>query len=97
MTSPDALRQLYALTPVEARVAIAVADGRRVAEIAATLRMTPSTVRWYIKQARAKLGVTTQAQMVRVVMSGPDLGPAGIGFPQSAGFDVVAVTAGDGS
>jgi DNA-binding CsgD family transcriptional regulator len=67
----EALRQTYGLTATEARVACAVADGLRVAQIADLVHLTGNTVRWYIKQALAKTGTSTQAQLVRVVLCTP--------------------------
>jgi DNA-binding CsgD family transcriptional regulator/PAS domain-containing protein len=59
----------YALTPAEARVASALAQGRSVKEIADTLRLSEQTTRWYVKQVLAKTGTTTQAQVVRLLLS----------------------------
>lgn len=67
----EVLRHLHGLTPTEARVAKAIAEGRRVDQIAESLQLTRDTVRWYIKQALAKAGVATQAQLVRIVLSTP--------------------------
>ena len=49
------------------------ADGQRVDEIASALRLTRNTVRWYVKRALAKTGVSTQAQVVRLVLSSLDI------------------------
>ncbi len=71
--SEGVLRRLYHLTPMEARVAIAVAEGHKVEQIAALLQLTRNTVRWYVKQALAKTGVSTQAQLVVAILSNPAL------------------------
>jgi DNA-binding CsgD family transcriptional regulator/PAS domain-containing protein len=67
--SEDVLRRLYRLAPTEARVALAIADGQKVEQIAASLHLTRNTVRWYIKQALAKTGSSTQAQLVRLILT----------------------------
>jgi DNA-binding CsgD family transcriptional regulator len=69
--SEDVLRRVYRLAPTEARVALAIADGQKVEQIAASLRLTRNTVRWYIKQALAKTGSSTQAQLVRLILTHP--------------------------
>lgn len=67
----DVLRHLYGLTPVEARVASALAQGQRVEHIAESMRLTRQTARWYVKQVLHKTGTSTQAQFVRAVLSSP--------------------------
>jgi DNA-binding CsgD family transcriptional regulator len=58
----------------DAYVALAIADGQRVEQIAASLRLTRNTVRWYIKQTLAKTGSSTQAQLVRLILTHPAIG-----------------------
>ena len=68
--SPDGiLRQLYGFTPAEARIAAALAAGKTVNEIAAIRGLTRETVRWYVKSVLSKASVSTQAQLVRLVLS----------------------------
>jgi DNA-binding CsgD family transcriptional regulator len=69
VSSTVALQRRYGLTPVEAKVTLAIAKGQRVTEIAASLRLTRNTTRWYVKQALAKTGASTQAQLVQVVLN----------------------------
>lgn len=57
------------LTPAEGRVAAALAGGASVRDIAATIHRAESTVRWTIKHIHAKLNVTRQADVVRIVLS----------------------------
>lgn len=68
VTAP-VLEAAFGLNPTECRVAIALADGRSVAEIAETLRMTKDTCRWYVKQILHKTGTTSQARAVRAILS----------------------------
>ncbi len=55
------------LTPAEARVALALANGRTLAEIAESRGVSIHTVRNQSKSAIAKSGVRRQAQLVRLV------------------------------
>lgn len=68
------LRALFGLTPGEARVARRLAEGRSLEDIGADLGLTRETTRWYVKQLLAKVGVSSQAQLVSVLTRLP-------GFP----------------
>lgn len=63
----DTLRQLFALTPAEARVAIALAQGYSPEDIAARSGIGLGTVRTHVKSALAKTGTKRQAQLVALV------------------------------
>lgn len=67
----DVLRELYGLTPAEARVARALLIGHGVPETAAALGLRPGTVRSHLKQLYAKLGTTRQSDLVRLLLAGP--------------------------
>lgn len=72
--SPDPreiLAHLYGFTPAEAAVATLLLHGKRVAEIADELRVTQNTLRTHLKRILAKAGCRTQADLVRVLLSGP--------------------------
>ena len=58
----------YGLTPAEADVAAALAEGCTVSEIAATTGRKESTVRWHVKNLHSKLDVHRQADVVRLVL-----------------------------
>jgi DNA-binding CsgD family transcriptional regulator len=64
------LRDRYALTVQEARVATQVAEGHTVKEIAATLGVTVFTVRAHLRSIFLKTDVNRQAALVRVVLNG---------------------------
>jgi DNA-binding NarL/FixJ family response regulator len=76
VTDPDAvptvpadwLRGRYKLTPAEARVASALAQGESVNDIADRLRLTAGTTRWYVKQILSKTGTSRQADLVRLLV-----------------------------
>ena len=57
------------LTPAESGVAVALAEGASVREIAATTGRQESSVRWLIKQIHAKLEIPRNADLVRMVLS----------------------------
>jgi len=67
---PELLQTYFDLTPAEARIAAAIASGQTITQAATSLRLTRGTVRWYVKQLMAKTGTSTQAQMVRLLLSG---------------------------
>lgn len=66
---PAALRDRFPeLTPREADVLERIADGRTNPEIAAELFLTVPTVKSYVNQVFAKLGVRTRAEAVALVL-----------------------------
>jgi DNA-binding CsgD family transcriptional regulator len=68
--APGELEALYGLTPAEARTVRCVARGASVARSAEILGVTHHTVRFNLKRAFAKTGARSQAQLVRLVVSG---------------------------
>ena len=60
---------LLGLTRSEARAAALLAEGRSVREIAAATGHRESYVRWLLKQAYRKLGVSGQVALVRQVLA----------------------------
>ncbi|MGW8430213.1 response regulator transcription factor [Curtobacterium citreum] len=68
-TAPTPLRDRFPeLTPREADVLERIADGRTNPEIAAELFLTVPTVKSYVNQVFAKLGVRTRAEAVALVL-----------------------------
>ena len=65
---PDIVAATFRLTPAESRVAAALAEGATVREIAAATSRSESTVRWLLKQIYAKLGISRQAELVRLAL-----------------------------
>ncbi len=68
------VRDALGVTASEAEVAVLLAQGRTVDEMAAQRHRSVASVRWHLKQLYAKTGVGRQADLVRVVMGlvGPD-------------------------
>jgi len=65
------LRQLYGLTPSEARVADLLLEGSEVREAAERLGITLETCRFHIKRVLAKTGTRRQAELIRLMLSLP--------------------------
>ncbi|MBX3610516.1 MAG: hypothetical protein KF871_11535 [Hydrogenophaga sp.] len=66
-TDADALRQLYQLTPAEARLTRVLCDGLSLREAAHTLGITYGTARTRLKTVFGKTGVHRQAALVAQV------------------------------
>jgi DNA-binding CsgD family transcriptional regulator len=66
---PVVVGEMFRLTPAEARVAVRLARGQGVAEIAAETGRSVETVRSQIKSILLKTGVDRQSQLVRVLAS----------------------------
>lgn len=80
MLSIEALRHLYGLTPAEACVAAPIARGSGVAETAAALDVSVSTVRAQLQQVFAKTDTRRQMELVRLLLTGPGA-PGSLGVP----------------
>ena len=65
----DLLTQLFSLTDNEARLALAITQGRSIAEAAAELNLALETARNYSKRIYAKTGTRGQADLVRVILA----------------------------
>ena len=77
VSSPDGLptpgSSLVRLLTARERAVIAlIASGRETPEIAEALHVSPATVRTHVRNAMAKLGAHTRAQLVAMVVAGED-------------------------
>ena len=61
-------QQLYNLSPRETSVITALAAGKTDKAIAITLDVSPETVRWYLKNVRYKMGVSTRTGILHKVI-----------------------------
>jgi DNA-binding CsgD family transcriptional regulator/PAS domain-containing protein len=72
--APEALEQtlgrLYGLTPAESTVTAQLLAGASVAELAEQLEITEYTARTHLKRIFDKVGVHSQAELVRVLLNG---------------------------
>ena len=57
------------LTPSQSQVAVMLAEGRSVRDIAASTGRQPSTVRVFLKQVYNRRGLTGRADLIRLVLS----------------------------
>lgn len=65
------LAQRYGLTPTEARVAAAIAEGETLASFSATRGCTEQTARTHLKRVLSKTGCARQVDLVRLVLCNP--------------------------
>jgi len=68
--SAPALSGAFGFTPAESRVAVCMAQGCTVREIAALLGVAPSTVRSHLDAVMVKLGVARKLDAVRLLVQG---------------------------
>ena len=61
------------LTPAQSQVAVMLAEGRTVPEIARATGRRESTVRWHLKEIFARHGISRQAELIRLVLSLADI------------------------
>ena len=66
---PQRVSAALGLTPSEGRVSAMLAEGRSVREIAAATGYRESYVRWLLKQAYRKQGISGQVALVRLVLA----------------------------
>jgi DNA-binding CsgD family transcriptional regulator len=65
--SREALRQAYGLTPKEAALATALADGHTLEQAAARLEMRYETARTHLRRIMSKTQTSRQAELVRLL------------------------------
>ena len=66
---PNRMAALLGLTPREARVAVLLAEGLGVSDVAAATGRQESTIRWNLKRIYRKQGISRQAELVRLVLA----------------------------
>lgn len=67
--TPERLESHYGLTSAEGRVAVLAGRAMGAAAIARQLSASPNTVKTHLKAVFGKLGVNTQAELVRLLMA----------------------------
>ncbi len=70
---PAFVAQTLDLTPAESHIAVWLAEGRTVRDIAVTTGRTEGTVYWHMKRIYHKLSLSGQADLVRLVLSVAEL------------------------
>lgn len=68
---PEALQSAYGLTSTEAHIAIAIANGMGVPEIAAMRGTMTNTVKSHLKSIYSKLDVNRQTELAKTILNGP--------------------------
>ena len=76
---PEVVASAFGLTSIESRLAVMLAAGHTVREIAASTGRKERTVRWHLQQIFRKQDITRQAELVRRVLSLQAIA----GFPES--------------
>ncbi len=66
---PDLVASILGLTPAESDVALQLAQGSTIRDIAAATGRKASTIRWHTKQIFGKLNISRQVQLVQLVQS----------------------------
>ena len=66
---PDLVATRLGLTPMESRVAVMLAEGRTVQEIAVATGRKVTTIRWHVRHIFNKLDINRQTELVRRVLS----------------------------
>lgn len=69
----ERLRRRFQLTRSEARLACALMRGQRLRDAAEQAGLSYETARWYLKSTFQKTGTTRQAELVRMLLSEPQL------------------------
>lgn len=67
--SPEALRDIFQLTRMEASLAVALADGSSLIEAASRLGITYNTARSHLRATFTKTGARRQSQLVQLIQS----------------------------
>ena len=71
---PDLVAGTFGLTPMESRVAVWLAQGKSVREMAEATGHTEGSIYWHLKQIYQKQSVSRQADLVRLVLSISEFG-----------------------
>lgn len=79
LLSPEQVAKSLGLTPAESRVAVSLAEGMTVREVAETTNRKPQSVRWLLQQALCKTWCSRQADLVRLVLASSHLSVANAG------------------
>ena len=71
---PDLVAGVLGLTPMEGRVAVWLAEGRSVRDMAEATGRTEGSIYWHLKQIYRKQPISRQADLVRLVLSIAEFG-----------------------
>ena len=71
---PTLVATTLGLTPAESQVAVWLADGKSVRDIATATDLTEGAIYWHLKQIYQKLPISRQVDLVRLVLSIAEFG-----------------------
>ena len=74
---PGLVASVLGLTPAQSQVAALLAEGMSVNEVAAATHRQANAAYWLLKQIYKKLGISRQADLVRLVLSAAELPGSG--------------------
>ena len=66
---PGLVARTLRLTPAESQVAVRLAEGKNVHDIARALGITEGAIYWHLKQIYHRLPISRQVDLVRLVLS----------------------------
>ena len=66
---PGLVARTLRLTPTESQVAVRLAEGKNVREIARAMGLTEGAIYWHLKQIYHRLPISRQVDLVRLVLS----------------------------
>ena len=66
---PDLVARTLGLKPMESRIAVGLAEGKSVREMAAATGRTPGAITWHLKQIYRRQSIAGQVDLVRLVLS----------------------------
>ena len=66
---PERVGDILGLTPAQTYLAVSLAEGRTIREIAAEMGRSVNTVRWHIRHIYTRHGLSRQVELIRLVMS----------------------------
>ena len=71
---PGLVAMTLGLTPAESQVAVWLAEGKSVRDMATATDLTDGAIYWHLKQIYKKLPISRQVDLVRLVLSIAELG-----------------------
>ncbi len=71
---PDVVAETLQLTPTESRLAVGLAEGKSVRDMAEATGRTEAAIHWHLHQIYQKQAISRQADLVRLVLSLAQLG-----------------------
>ena len=71
--TPEFVAAALGLTPAEGHIAVSLAQGKSVRDLAIETGRSEGTVRWHIKRIHTKLSISRQVDLVRLVLALADI------------------------